>query len=89
MRCCLVLVLILLAPLHAVAAEDILGRLDKGEVEELALMINLHDHMCAQVTKVFSHGQEGVYVVECKEYHGGCCGVRYLVDTKRGVVSRR
>jgi hypothetical protein len=55
-------------------------------LEEVATIINLNGHLCAEVTDVRPLEQANTYEVTCIEYRGGSGKVRYILDALKGIA---
>ncbi|WP_152421443.1 hypothetical protein [Desulfocurvibacter africanus] len=68
----------------ALAAETLIHKVNRDAVDVMAALINLDDHLCADVIGVYKLNQPDIYEVECIEYRGGNGRADYLVNLKTG-----
>ncbi|MEG6550178.1 hypothetical protein V6C53_08080 [Desulfocurvibacter africanus] len=74
---------------NALAAENLVHKVNRDAVDGMAALINLNGHLCADVIGVYKLNQPDIYEVECIEYRGGNGRVDYLVNLKQGTAIPR
>jgi hypothetical protein len=62
---------------------------DREIKEAMALLINMNNHLCANVVSIAPLSLKGTYEVRCVEYRGGAGTVDYIVKVSTGEVIKR